>query len=128
MKPISLLLALPLLGACATAASSPPNLNGTDWRFTAIDGATPVGKRATLTFETDRLGANVGCNGLGGGWRLEGERLITDGIIGTMMFCEGVMAQERAVSELLGGRPTVTISGNRLTLRSDRHTAVLVRS
>jgi heat shock protein HslJ len=127
MKTKALLLALPILAACATIAGASPDLSGTKWSFTAIDGARPVSAKASLNFETDRLGANVGCNGMGGEWRMEQDRLVAEQLIGTQMYCDGLMEQERAVSALLGGKPTVTITGDRLVLRSPAHSAELQR-
>lgn len=127
MKRFSLLLAVPTLAACATPEVPNLSLAGSKWTFVAIDGAKPVGKQASLNFEEQRLGANVGCNGMGGSWRLVGGRLTVDGIVSTMMFCEGIMAQEQAVAKLLEGRPSLTFQGNRLFLHSDDHSAELVK-
>lgn len=127
MKTKALLLALPILAACATIAGASPDLSGTKWSFTAIDGARPVSAKASLNFETDRLGANVGCNGMGGEWRMEQDRLIAEQLIGTQMYCEGLMEQESAVAALLGGKPRVTLTDDRLVLRSAKHSAELQR-
>ena len=127
MNTKALLLALPLLAACTTLPGASPDLSGTKWAFTAIDGARPVSAKASLNFETDRLGANVGCNGMGGEWRMEQDRIIADQLIGTQMYCEGLMEQESAVAALLGGRPRVTLTGDRLVLRSAKHSAELQR-
>ncbi len=127
MNTKALLLALPLLAACTTLSGASPDLSGTKWAFTMIDGARPVSAKASLNFETDRLGANVGCNGMGGEWRMEQDRLIADRLIATQMYCDGLMAQESAVTALLGGKPRVTITGGRLTMRSATHSAELQR-
>ena len=127
MKTKALLLTLPILAACAAFPGASPDLSGTKWAFTAIDGARPVSAKASLNFETDRLGANVGCNGMGGEWRMEQDRIIAEQLIGTQMYCEGLMEQESAVAALLGGKPTVTITGDRLALRSPAHSAELQR-
>ena len=66
MNAKALLLALPLLAACTTLPGAVADLSGTKWAFTAIDGALPVSAKTSMNFETDRLGANVGCNGMGG--------------------------------------------------------------
>ena len=126
MKHIALLI-LPALAACATVSQAAPTLTGSHWRFVTIDGAAPVSDRTELSFEAERLGANVGCNGMGGSWRMEGGHLVTDGIISTMMYCDGKMAQEHAVSQLLETRPEVSLADDRLTLRSASHSAQLVR-
>ncbi len=126
MKRLTLLL-LPVLTACATVSHAAPELTETRWRFVLIDGAPPVSARAELVFHANNLGANVGCNGMGGAWHLEGSRIVTNGIISTQMYCDGKMAQEHAVSQLLEGRPTIALEDNRLTLRSTEHSAQLER-
>jgi heat shock protein HslJ len=122
------LASLALLAGCTTtgASPSPPSLGDSEWRFTAIDGAPPVGD-AMLSFQGDRLSANVGCNGMGSTWRSESGKLIAGPLVGTKMFCEGKMDQERAVSDLLGSSPDLTLSGDRLTLKTTAHSAELVR-
>lgn len=131
MKKALALFALPLLGACTTMTDSgtASQLAGTEWRFTAIDGAAPVRPdRATMSFTPERISANVGCNGMGGSWRLDGSRLIGGPYMSTKMFCEGVMEQENAVGALLAANPTVTVSGNRMTLTAPGHSAELTRA
>ena len=117
------------LPACTMAQGGPLALPGTQWRITRIDGAAPVvPDRARLTFETDRLGANVGCNGMGGEYRLEGERLIAGPLIATRMFCEGpVWGQEEAVGALLAGAPKIARSGDTLRLDSGGHSLEAAR-
>lgn len=109
----------------STAASAGGmGLAGTQWVVTAIDGQpASVPDRATVAFEDNRLSASVGCNGMGGDYRIEGSRLITGPLIGTRMFCEGpVWQQEQAVSVLLAGVPEITRSGGKLKLESAGHT------
>lgn len=123
----SLGLSLAASGCVAAPAGGPFSLDDTRWHFAAIDGAAPVSPQAVLTFQSGRIGANVGCNGMGGPWRIEGVRLIAGPLISTQMWCEGKMDQERAVSALLSGSPEVRMSGSRLSLRSGGHSAELVR-
>lgn len=79
--------------------------------------------RARMGFEESRLSASVGCNGMGGDYRIEGGRLVTGPLIGTRMFCEGpVWQQEQAVNALLAGAPEVTRVGDNLRLASGGHT------
>lgn len=122
----SLLLALAVGGCIAAPAGGSSQLEGTRWRFAAIDGAAPV-SAAALTFQPGRLGANVGCNGMGGPWRVESGRLIAGPLIATQMWCEGKMEQERAVSALLSSAPELTLSGARMSLKTGGHSAELVR-
>ena len=117
-----------MLGACAApGAGGTTLLNETRGQFTRIDGAAPVAPAASLEFHRDRLGANVGCNGMGGPWRIEQGRLIAGPLISTQMWCEGKMDQERAVSALLAAAPEVTFNADRLTLAAGGHSAELVR-
>lgn len=128
MKPYLSLVAASLLTACTAgpAVSAPPG--GSDWTFVAIDGAPSVSDKTSLTIREGRIGANVGCNGMGGELRIEQGRLVLPGgIISTMMYCEGLMAQEQAVAELLRASPRFFIEGGRMAIRSKDHSAELVR-
>ncbi|MBV1688068.1 META domain-containing protein [Novosphingobium sp. G106] len=122
------LASLALLAGCTTteAGTSTPSLGDSEWKFTAIDGAPPVGE-ATLSFQGERLSANAGCNRMGGTWRSEGGKLVAGPLMATKMFCEGKMDQERAVSELLGNSPDLELSADRMTLKNTAHSAELVR-
>lgn len=89
-----------------------------------IDGAAPVmPDKASMRFDQNRLGANVGCNGIGGEYRIEGNRLIAGPLMATRMFCEGpVWQQEEAVNALLSAAPELLRSGKTLRLTSGGHT------
>ncbi|CAH0495562.1 META domain-containing protein [Novosphingobium sp. CECT 9465] len=117
-------VAAALLSGCATAPSGGAGLSGTRWTIMRIDGAAPVmPAKATMRFEEDRLGANVGCNGIGGDYRVEGNRLIAGPLMATRMFCEGpVWQQEEAVNALLSAAPELMRSGSTLRLVSGGHT------
>ena len=119
-------LALALLG-CAGQTSA-TTLTSSEWRFTAIDGSAPAWSEAVLSFQADRLNGNVGCNRMGGPWRLENGRLIAGPLMQTKMACEGAVGeQEQSVSALLVSAPEVTLDGDRLTLRSSGHSADFTR-
>lgn len=113
-----------LLGGCATAPSGGASLADTRWTILRIDGTAPVmPDKATMRFEDDRLGANVGCNGIGGDYRVEGSRLIAGPLMATRMFCEGpVWKQEEAVNALLSAAPELLRSGKTMRLTSGGHT------
>ncbi|MCK9544750.1 MAG: META domain-containing protein [Novosphingobium sp.] len=129
MKTILAPFALLVLGACATPPpSTAPALAGSQWTFTTIDGATPASGKAHLAFEADRFSANVGCNGMGGPWKIENGRLTAGPVIRTRMYCQGpVWGQEEAVAALLDKGADITVEGNRMTLRSGQHSAELIR-
>lgn len=123
-KTVALILAsVVVLGGCATAPSEGVALAGTHWAIMRIDGGAPVAPdKATLRFDEDRLGANVGCNGIGGEYRVEGNRLIAGPLMATRMFCEGpVWQQEEAVNALLSAAPELSRSGDTLRLTSGGH-------
>jgi heat shock protein HslJ len=119
-------IALMMLAACTTAGAAGPDSPAGTWRFVAIDGAKPVSSKAELTIEQNRIGANVGCNGMGGDLRIKGGKLVVGGVVSTMMYCDGLMDQERAVSELLSADPEYRIEQGRLILRSAAHSAELM--
>ncbi len=128
MKHLLPLAALALLGACATTGSSVASgLENTSWRFERIDGAAPASERARLEFGAERISATVGCNGLGGDWQIDGNRIVTGPFLSTRMFCEGLMEQERSVSELLSASPGWRLDGGRLHIEGGGHRAVLIR-
>ena len=121
------LLALPMLAACTTIANAPAPLAGSKWTFVSIDGKKPVSGKAWMNIDADRISATVGCNGMGGSVTIEPGRLITGPFMSTMMYCDGLMDQERAVSQLLSGSPRYSVKNNRLFLRTDKHLAELKR-
>ena len=131
MRTLSLLIgglsALALSG-CATQTEPPHSLSGSTWQFVTIDGAKATSNKARLAFRDDDMNANVGCNGMGGPWRIEGKRLIIGPIARTEMYCAGpVWNHEQAVATLLSAAPQFQLKGNRLELRSSGHAAELHR-
>jgi heat shock protein HslJ len=122
-----LLAALPLLVACAAQKPPTPSLEGTKWRFVTIDSKKAVSDRAMAEFLPDRISASVGCNGMGGAWKAENGRIQSGQWVSTLMYCDGLMDQEKAVSALFQGKPMYQIDGDRLVLKSDQHAAELVR-
>ncbi len=118
-----LAIALLLVAGSAIAASPPSTrqLLNSQWQVTRIDGKAPVSARAQIRFDRTRNAATAGCNGIGGNWRVENGRLIGGPFVSTRMFCDGVMEQERAMADLLGSRPSVSIDRNVLRLNGGGH-------
>jgi len=126
---VSAVILILLLSACAAANKSQAKLAGSTWSFISIDGAAPVSHKAQIEFDRDRIGATVGCNGMGGPWRVESGRLIAGPLAQTEMYCEGpVWDQEKAIGALLAGAPQVSVKTDRLVLRSSGHSAELKRA
>ncbi|MFO1254237.1 MAG: META domain-containing protein [Sphingomonadaceae bacterium] len=125
-RPIAL-SALALLAACTATPPSSAGPAGSRWTFVAIDGQKPVSSKTSLTISEGRIGANVGCNGMGGDLKIDKDRLIVGPIVATRMYCDGLMDQERTVAELLGAKPRFFIEGGRMGIKSDKHFAELVK-
>lgn len=114
-----------------TSTAPAPAEQGLDGRTFVADHLTAdsaelpaaAGSSYVIDFSAGSVTANAGCNHLGGGYRLEGETLVVDGVSMTEMACEPeLMAQDELVVELFQSSPTVTLDGDRLVLASDRIT------
>lgn len=123
-----ILPALALLAACSATTPIAAEPGGSAWTFVAIDGQKPVSSRTSLTISEGRIGANLGCNGMGSDLTIENGRLITGPIVSTQMYCDGLMEQERAVAELLAAKPHFFIENGRMLIHSDGHMAELVQA
>lgn len=115
------LLAVTLLAACATTQAGAEQLGPSQWTIVTIDGAVPKSPRAGVEFLPDRISATAGCNGLGGEWSAKDGRVITGPFVSTMMYCDGLMEQERALGMLFESKPAYLLSGERLTLEGGGH-------
>mgnify|MGYP003389051112 CR=1 FL=1 len=116
------------LTACSAHSEPHSRLAESAWQFVSIDDASPTSDKAQLTFETDNIGATVGCNGMGGPWRIADDRIIAGPLIQTEIYCQGpIWAQEKAVSALLVGAPRFMLDGDTLVLKSSGHSARLRR-
>lgn len=77
-----------------------------DWMIATIDGRPPVsGSMPNIAFDVDGKFAGGGsCNRFFGGYTLSGEGLAISEMGSSMMACdEPLMAQERAIFDILGG-------------------------
>lgn len=118
---------LPLLVACAGTGSPEREAPLTAWRFVSIDGIAPASDRAELLIYEGRLVASAGCNRLSAPVEVVPGQLKIGSIASTRMSCRDVMDQERALVELLGSSPGFFIEGNRFAMRSQAHSAELVK-
>ena len=77
------------------------------------------GTRIRLSFDGDRLGASLGCNQLGGRYRLDGDVLVVDELSSTEMGCDPPRHdQDRWFADLLTSRPALAVAGDDLTVTS----------
>jgi len=122
-------LILSLATGCAAAKESHAGLANSTWHFVSIDGAAPVSGKAKLEFDGNAIAATVGCNGMGGAWRVESGRLIAGPLAQTEMYCDGpVWDQEKAIGALLAGAPQLEVETDTLVLKSSGHSAKLQRA
>lgn len=123
---VSIVFPLGLLAGCTGSTHSEAAIAGTSWQLTAIDGAAPVSEDAHIDFRKTDLGASVGCNSIGGDWRIENGRLIAGPLAQTEMYCaEPLWNQEKALNALLTSAPVIVVDGDRMTLTSHGRTAEL---
>jgi heat shock protein HslJ len=82
-----------LLGAACAPAGAPggaplTELAGTKWRVVQVNGRpTPATGDYSMNFESDRIGARFGCNGMGGRYRLAADVLTVSDLAQTLMGC-----------------------------------------
>lgn len=79
------------------------------------------GTRILVNFSADgtKIGANAGCNHMGGDARVENGRLIVGDMAQTLVGCDGRRNEQDAwVAKLLTDRPTIQLSGAELVIKS----------
>jgi heat shock protein HslJ len=121
-RTLVLLLTSLTLAACARGAGSPvtsasPGIDGRTFLSTSVDGKVLVaGTQIRVSFKKGQVSASAGCNSMGGAYRLDGNRLVTDQLATTDMGCQAdLMAQDQWVAALLNGA-TLALDGNSLTM------------
>lgn len=82
-----------------------------DWMVDTLNGSPVIAvnenKIPTVSFdiEKNRISANMGCNGIGGGYNLMEDKIYIDkNFMSTQMYCEGVMELENSFSKLVVGK------------------------
>ena len=80
--------------------------------------AVKLSKPVTLKFEADRISANAGCNGMGGSYQTNGNRLTFGPIISTLMACPepGVMERESLFGQILQETQSYSLTSTSLSL------------
>jgi len=109
------------LAACTGGESA--SIQG-QWKLVSYgpnSSQTPAVADVETSFEFNsegRMNGNVGCNGFGGDYTVDGDALTFGPIMSTMMFCENVADQESAMLAVLQEKTTYTLKGNMLTIKS----------
>jgi len=131
---ITLLIICLAISACtAKNEGSTASLIGS-WKLTSYSRAdvlTPAvtDTEAGLTFKNDgTVTGSSGCNGFGGSYTVEDDKITFSEITSTLMACDDArMAQEGAVHQVLTDTATFKIEGNTLTLTNNDVVLVLAR-
>ena len=133
LPPLALALSMMLTG-CATSgngASAPmPELAGTRWTVTRIDGRAPVsGDAVTADFGVDgRINGNSSCNNFSGPYIQDGGELQVGELLSTRRACAEPdrQRQENRVLVLLQGANRARLSHDELTIAGPPGSLVLV--
>ena len=134
---LSLLLLSLMLSACsANSAQNPqgPSALIGAWKLTAYGPAdSPVpaveGVDAGLTFNEDgTVSGTSGCNGLGGDYSVDGDKISFGEFVSTLMACDDpIMRQEEAAHKVMTGTASYQIEGDSLTITNNDMVLVLTR-
>ena len=134
---ITLLLLLVLTAACGRgAASQSGSSDGGPWGRTFLSTSVtengrprPLveGTRISLRFsDSSEIGAQAGCNSMGGPASIDDGRLVIDDLATTEMGCDPPRhAQDEWLAQFLTSRPSADLSAETLTLENDTTRIVL---
>jgi heat shock protein HslJ len=123
------LLTLLILAACGGGDSA--SVAGT-WSLVSYgDSAnqTPAAPdvETSIEFKDGLVNGNVGCNGFGGNYEVEGDKITFSEVVSTLMFCEGPVGdQETSTLNVLAESATFVLDGDTLTLTSADGGSVIV--
>ncbi len=123
------MVAATILVACS--APTGDGVEGHEYLSTSVrqagaDRPLVVGTRIRLSFRDGDMGASVGCNSMGGAYRIEDGRLVFSGGSMTEMGCDPDRhAQDDWLIGLLGSRPSIAQDGSELTLTAGETVIVL---
>ena len=125
------LVALLMLSACVSNSN---NLAGTSWKLASygpVSAPIPAapGVETMLTFGTDgKLSGNLGCNIMGGDYKVNNQNIVFGSVYGTEMACldESGMSQESFAFQVLQGTVGFQINSNTLTITSANGNNVLI--
>ena len=105
-----------------TDVTSEGTVEGVTWTVTELGGETPPdGVTATLLFDGTTVSGSSGCNTYTGEASFDEDVVaISDSLAGTMMACEGPVAEfEAAYLAMLAEASVFAVDGDTLTLSND---------
>ena len=114
-----------VLAACAGGSSA--SIQG-QWKLVSYGPPGPSSNQipavpdveTSIEFDSEgRMNGNVGCNGFGGDYTVDGDKITFGPVMSILMFCDGpVGGQETATLGVFFGTATFTLDGNLLTITS----------
>ena len=106
-----------------TQPAPSPSLAGPEWRLVSLtshqsDAIAGLKRPVNIVFRDDgHVAGSFGCNGFGGTYSIDGDRLVFGALAGTMMACpQPAMSVENAIRKALTGSVPFALAGTRLTL------------
>ena len=124
------LLVVLVLAACASGTSA--SITG-QWELVShgsVSNQVPAAADVDTSIEfgaDGQLSGNVGCNGFGGEYTVDGDTITFSPVTSTMMFCEGpVGEQEIGTITVFQESATFVLDGDRLTITSADGNSMIV--
>ena len=121
-----------LLSAAACSTTNPASIQGR-WQLVSHGSASSQMAAAAdvdafIEFgENGQLSGNVGCNGFGGEYKVDGDVLTVGPNISTKMFCEGPVGEQEATTlSVLFESATFSLEGDTLTITSADGNSVIM--
>jgi heat shock protein HslJ len=117
MKKLAIgLITILLLAACSGGLSA--SIEG-QWKLVSYNQTPAVSDVETfIEFKDGQINGNIGCNGFGGKYTLNGDQIEFGPVMSTMMYCENVAEQESATLAVLQENANFVLDGNTLTITS----------
>jgi len=110
------LIVLLVLTACSSKTSV--SIEG-QWKLISYNQTVAIPDVETsIEFKDDQMSGNVGCNGFGGEYTVDGNKIKFGPVMSTMMFCDAVADQELSTLTVLQEEATFILNDNRLTITS----------
>jgi len=119
------LLWITLLSACGMSdpfGNDP--LDGTSWELVSISKHRPIeGSHITISFIDGQASGSSGCNHYGGGYKVNGDRIVFDAMAMTEMACadSDLMDQEFEYLQFLGNTQRFEIRDGQLLIYWSDH-------
>lgn len=117
------LLAMLVLTACA--GGSPASIEG-GWKLVSYGPPGPPANQisaapeveTSIEFKDGQMSGNVGCNGFGGEYTVDGDTITFGPVMSTMMYCEAVAVQESSTLAVFQETAGFVLDGDTLTITS----------